>query len=457
MIAYMLPTLSVYFLWSPITVLQGMYAKYFGMSLTTIATVILIARLFDAISDPLIGHYSDWYFSRYGSRKPFIAIGGVLFVISSWYLFVPIDINNLEANGSVNTYYFLVWFLIFYLAYTIFEVPHLAWGAELSGNSQEKNKIYSFRTLGVIGGSLMFFSVPLMPFFETNEFTPQTLKWSVLVAGCLMALFLCLCIMKVPSSENTGGISSRKENMSRQSDYDLLRSSILGNGPLIWFLVAFLFAGAGIGMWFSLVFLFADVYLGLGEKFAVIYVVCFSISAFTLSGWYRLASFISKQSVWILGMLLIVFGIIGTGQLSPGDSTHLELLVCMTLIYSGFTAMSVMAPSLLADIIDYGTWRFGTDRGATYFSLYTLFTKINIALGGALALAIAGWTGFDATSNFQSDNAIFGLRIAIAWLPAAIIFLSILFVPLIKINGSRHAIIRRRLDSVLHKRRVTFS
>ena len=119
----------------------------------------------------------------------------------------------------------------------------------------------------------------------------------------------------------------------------------------------------------------------------------------------------------------------------------------MTLIFSGFATFSLILPSLLSDIIDYGTWKFGKDRAATYFSLSTFINKTVAALGAAMGLAIAGWTGFDPSAAFHSDASIIGLRLSVAWIPALIIVLSIIFIALIPITVRRHALIRRRLDT----------
>lgn len=87
---YAIPGFSTAIIIAPVTqVLGGYYAKNCGLALTTIASVILIARVFDAITDPLIGYYSDWWRLRVGSRKPFIMIGAVLLMPSSYFLFVP--------------------------------------------------------------------------------------------------------------------------------------------------------------------------------------------------------------------------------------------------------------------------------------------------------------------------------------------------------------------------------
>ena len=204
-LAYSLPLLSLYFLMGPIALLQGLYAKHFGLALTAIASVLLIARIFDAITDPIIGYCADRYYARHGNRHPFIVVGAVLFIISSWFLYVP----PLDVSAG----YFLGWFLAFYLAYTLFEIPHLAWGSELAGDSQEKNRVYALRSLFVFIGILLFYIMPLLPWFETNEFTPETLKWSVIVAGSLTLPLLYLSIKTVPNTHKPPSIKRQKESI----------------------------------------------------------------------------------------------------------------------------------------------------------------------------------------------------------------------------------------------------
>ena len=96
---FSLPVVGVMFLYGPLGIIQGIYAKYFGFSLTTIAIVFMIARLFDAVSDPLIGYLSDRYYQRNGSRKRFVLLGAILLFTSSYLLYVPADLNIFQASG----------------------------------------------------------------------------------------------------------------------------------------------------------------------------------------------------------------------------------------------------------------------------------------------------------------------------------------------------------------------
>ena len=448
-LAYGLPLLSLYFLFGPITLLQGIYAKHFGIALTTIASVLLIARVFDAVTDPLIGYCADRYYARYGNRKPFIIVGAVLFIISSWFLYVPFGFDPEQGDTVVSTGYFLGWFLTFYLAFTLFEIPHLAWGSELARDSQEKNKVYGLRSFFLFAGSLLFFVMPLLPWFETSEFTPQTLKWSAVVAGSLMLPMLYLCIKFVPNRPLLQPMESCQGRLPKKESPLVVLRAIFANKSVWALTIAYICTGFGSGMWFTLLFIFVDIYLDLGEQFALLFAISFGLGMVSLRLWFLLAKHWGKQVSWMTGMVLVAMGLIGTGLLSPQSTGWLELLLCMVLVIGGFASFNIMVPSLLSDIVDYGTWKFGADQAATYFSLYTFINKTVAAFGGALALGIVGWIGFDPMANSHGDIAVTGLRLAMAFIPTLFILLSIVFIIRIPITARRHAIIRRRLDSQL--------
>ena len=102
-IRYALPTSSAGCLLAPMAIVQGVYAKHYGLSLEGLALVFLCSRVFDAITDPLIGYLSDRYYQRTGTRKPFMLAGGVLFVVSAYFLYIPPTTPSLL--------YFFFWFI----------------------------------------------------------------------------------------------------------------------------------------------------------------------------------------------------------------------------------------------------------------------------------------------------------------------------------------------------------
>ena len=442
-LSYVAPTLVLMFLWSPIGILQGIYAKYFGVALTTIATVLLISRLFDAVTDPMIGYWSDRYREKFGTRKPFILFGGILFVVSGYFLYVPVDLNNPDASMVVSTPYFLIWFLLFYLSWTLVEIPHMAWAAELSPDSKAKNKIYSLRYVSTHIGMICFYLVPFLPFFHSQEFTPQTLRWTAIAAGIFVLPLLYACIRYTPNGPRASCQPAQKETLCT------LRHEIVSNKPFLLLLAAFLLFIAGTGMWFSLIFIMVDSYLKLGHHFASITLFALVISTVSLGFWYWLANHFGKKFVWILGAFMYAVGAIVSSFLEPGQVGIIHLAAVILLAYIGSTPIAAIAPALLAEIIDYSTWKFKTDRSATYFSFYTFAAKAAAAIGGSLGLGIAGWYGFNPAIDVQTESAVFGLHLTASYLSGLLMLLSLFVISMIPMNAHRHRIVRRRLDARL--------
>ena len=447
---YALPTVVVAFLIGPVAIIQGIYAKYFGLSLTTIASVLLIARLFDAVTDPLIGYFSDHYYARTGSRKKIICTGAVLFIISAYFLYVPHGIGSSAPYDPISTACFLTWFLIFYLGWTMFEIPHLAWGSELAVGAREQNNIFSARIFGYSIGGLIFYAIPLLPIFEVHAFTPETLTWSVLIAAvfALPALYFGVAMVPERKARDVARATlGQVEKSNRSTGLPDLYHVLIANKPFLLMLSAFILSGTGIGMLMALLFIFSDGYLGFGENLPLIYLLTMLSSIISIGLWNKLSVFLGKRVCWGLGVIIIVVGVLGISLLTPTDGDWSMLLLLQTLIFSGSIAINIFVPSLLSDTIAYANWKFGFDHASTYFSIYTLVTKANLAVGGAVGLAVAGYYGFDPALSEHSDRQILSLHVAISYLPALMLLMSLLFVVLTPLNTRRNSIIRRRLDA----------
>lgn len=453
-LSYSAPLVTMVWLGAPIPILQGIYAKYYGFSLTTLASIILLARLFDAITDPLIGCYSDRYARRSGTRKPFVLAGGLLLILSGYFLYIPIGDDVVGNPPKVSVAYFTFWFMAVYLAITLFEVPHNAWASELALTSTDKAKIFSFRSVAGSLGMVFFYLIPLLPFFDTQDITPETLEVSVISAGVLMLPLFYLCIKNTPNRPSFSCIDvtcqrGTGRNTLKKDSLEYLFQSLVGNKPLIIFFSSFLMYGFGVGMWSSLVFLYVDSYLDLGEYFAQAFLLSFVVGIIATPAWCKLAIIFGKKTVLSVAMILLIVSFLYATLLVPGVSGFRELLVLQVINILGIGCIITFTPAMLSEIIDYSTLKYRTENTATYYALFMFLGKFNLAIGGALGLAIAGWYGLDATTTAQTSEGVVGLLIGIAWLPIVFIITALLLIIQIPINTRRHQIIRRRLDSRL--------
>lgn len=445
---YAAPRVASIALFAPINIVQGIYAIHYGLALTTIASVILIVRMFDAITDPVIGYLSDRSRFKHGTRKPYMVAGALLTVISGYFLYTPPE--------NVSVFYFGIWFMAFYLGFTLFEIPHLAWGGEISHSSHEKINTYTFRSAAGFSGLVFFYSLPLLPIWETSEISPDTLKFSAIASGLLMLPLLYFCMKRVPDgscySEKNKIISVKKypANIDKNKYAALSETikSVVFNTPLLLFLAAFVFAGMGLGMWYGMIFIFFDAYLGVGELFAQISLIAVVVAILSSLAWIKIAKFIGKRLAWVSGMVLGITAFIYTGFLTPENVSYLSLLILLSINMFCFSCLEAIPQSMLSDIVDYGTLKFHVYRGGTYFSLFLFVYKAAFALGGAVGLGVAGWYGFEPSAHSHTTGSVLGLMLTMTWIPGFLVVISIVFIYLAPVSANRHRIIHRRLESL---------
>jgi len=418
---YSLPVISTTILMTPMwTALPGVYAKNFGLALSSIAWVMLIARLFDAVSDPIIGYLSDFYYDRKGSRKPFFIIGGVTVVASGYFLFLPPD--------NVSTTYFLICTLLFYFSFTLFEIPHMTYGGEISSVSNDKTMIYSLRNMAAYFGLVIFYAIPQLPLFDTTEITPDTLRWAVIISAFMMLPSLYMCINAIPNDVAVIANRAMQNNVKKHLVSALY--SIISNRPFLIFVSGYIFFGLGVGMWYGLIFIYVDSYLQMGAEFSKIFMISFAISIFLIPVVYKFSIWIGKKRLWLTATITLILACLCTGLLQPSKTGFLELLVLKILTDFSYACLNIITPSILSDIVDDSTWQDGEGRSATYFSVYVFMGKAAAALGGALGLAIAGLYGFDPSLSENTEEAVFGLKISIIWIPSIILLCSLIFIVL---------------------------
>jgi len=135
-----------------------------GLSALWLGVVLIVPRLWDAFSDPIIGHYSDNFRSRWGRRRPFLLIGGIAVAVSFVLMWWIPDGNLVHAWFPTESafqwfqlFYILFWLLIFFTACNIFEIPHGALGMEMTTDSHERTKLFSAKSFL---GNLFAMSTP---------------------------------------------------------------------------------------------------------------------------------------------------------------------------------------------------------------------------------------------------------------------------------------------------------
>jgi len=435
------PMIGQAFLMGPMGVVQGIYAKYFGMALTTLAVVLLVGRVFDGVTDPLIGHFSDRFRVKKGTRKPFVLAGGLLLILCSYFLFIP------PPNVSVS--YFFTWTILFYLASTLYSIPMNAWVSEISSDSVERTTRFTAVVVLMRFGGLLFYLVPFLPLFATTEITPETLKLSVFVGAAIILPGLYLALKYSPDGPPAMEEKPHCEtgDPPKKQAFQELLNIVKQNKPFQIFMAAYMCVGLALGMSGALLFIYIDSYLGQGRIFAQLSIFGMAGGLLLIPLAYKVVVITGKKAAWFISITITLVCTAYLGFLTPGHDAYSGLITFYIALTFGSACMGVISMPLLSETIDYALLSDQTERRAAYFSVFSMMFKAEAALGMAIGLAVAGWLGFDATATSHDAQSGFAIHMAVSWLPCALGSIGLYFIWKFPLNERRSAIIHRRLES----------
>ncbi|MGB0219079.1 MAG: MFS transporter [Sinimarinibacterium flocculans] len=414
-------------------VLPGIYAKHFGLSLGALGVAVLVCKIFDAVTDPVIGVWSDHTRRRSGSRKPWV-LGGALFTaVALWLLLRP--------PPDVTIFYFTALYLAVYAGWTVTEIPYRAWSLELTSDYTGRTQVAVWLFAMALLGAVLVFLVPMaskaLGLAPTQEITPQTLALCALLIAFGLPAFALIAVLRVPAGEFVA-------EPQRESWRELLRS-VVRNRPLLYLNAVFLLQSLAAGMTNGVAFLFIDVHLGLGEKVAALLLITVPIAVLSAPVWGWLCNRYEKHRTWAVALAA---GAVASGLLGlvpPGEGGFVPLIALLLLNFFFGAASGVAMPALLGDVVDYGRLEYGRDRAGVYYSFYTLIQKAVTGAGMGLGLVLLDLFGFRAQGGEQTATAVFGIQFAYAFLPCLIGLLAVPLMWRFPIGRAQHAEIRARL------------
>ena len=427
LLAYMLPAIPLAMLGMPLIIyVPPFYAAELGLELAAVGGIFFLARAWDAITDPLIGHFSDQTRAPWGRRKPWIVIGAPLLMVSL-YLF-------LSPPVAVDKAYLFVVALVFYVAWTTVQIPYLSWGAELSRDYTVRTRINGYRETGTMIGIILATLLPVLFLREENP-ALRDILW-VYVAFLLVLIPLAIFIATAITPK-TPFVESGKHGL-------LFALRLLsGNKPYLRLVIGifFLWLGGSV-MNASLIFTFEHILQMPRSAFLKFVLIQYVIGIVCLPLWVRFGNRFGRHRALVWGG----FGYLAVQPLyllvAPGDFSQLLLVA---LVHGPIISVIwVMPPALVADTIEYGMMKGGSDDAAIYMAIYNFMVKVAFAGGVGIALPLLGYLGFHPTAE-NDAQAIQGLTFVALFLPAIIGFAGAVMLYNYPINKHRHGVIRRWL------------
>jgi len=417
----------------PIAVyLPRFYSEGMGLSLITVGTIFTIARIWDVVTDPVMGMLIDKFDTRWGRRKHWIALSIPLLVLSVWMVFIP-------SKENVTAFYLLFWLILLYIGYTMLAISHQSWGAELTKTYDDRSRLFGWREIFVIGGMTVVLAIPAA--MELSGHAEQEMKVASMGWFCLL-LFPLLAIptlIWVPDSHAKPVGSVPWKEAFR----------LLVVNQLMWrLLIADLAAGFGIGVSGALYIFIANAYFKLPEHASIALLFYFLASFVAMPLWLKLAYAVGKDNAMKISVLyMTAINLLLIPLAEPGN---VVVLWGFTILFgAAFGAPPTLIRSMMADVTDADELKSGQARPGLFFALLTTTNK----LGAAVAVGIS-FTVLEIAFQFDprggnSPEALEGLLYTYCLGAALGLFCA--FLPLIRypLDKTAHAEIRRALDARL--------
>ena len=389
LLAYGLFGLPLAMLALPVYVLvPQLYANRFGLSLSVIGSMLLVARVLDACIDPALGLWIDRAKSARGYAG-FVLLSLPLLIAGYLALFHPPPMA-----AALLLWWFGGSLMLVYGGFSLATIAHNSWGASLTQERGERARLTAMREGWALVGVILAAAVPF-----------------VAGLGALSVLFVCavtlaawVLLRMAPRPEPVPVV---------HLDWRALLVPFR-NRAFRWLLAVFAANGIAAAIPATLFLFFATDRLQLGQFSGLFLVLYFVAAACALPLWVALAARIGEASAWRASMLLAVAAFVWVVQLDAGAMAAFAAICIISGAALG--ADLALPPALLAGVI--GAAGHSGQREGAYFGAWSWMTKMNLALAAGIALPLLELLGYTPGSTNTTGTQALG--IAYAWVPCGL-------------------------------------
>lgn len=400
------------------------FTDVLGIAAGFVGGLFFVARIWDAINDPIMGLIVDNTRTRWGKFRPWILIGTLVNSVVLIFLF-----TDCGLTGNALYIYVSVIYILWGMTYTLMDVPYWSMLPNLTSDKEEREEVSVIPRIFAAFATLIVSSLGLKIVSILGDGNQKSgfLYFSIIIS----AVFIVTILITVKNTSEHNFSSSQEKTTLKQ-----MVNVLVKNDQLITFLFMVLLFTVGQQI-IAGIQLYYFKYVTGSEKLFTVFVSFSGISTILgLIVFPKIVSKLSRIKVYILGCVLPVIGIVMlllAGLFLPKNPILVGLAGIIYSFGGGFfTGSQTVA---LADIVDYGECKLGTRNESVIFSIQTLLVKISTAFGGLLTGLILSATGY-VPNQVQSSTTINGLRIVMTIVP--IIFISasaLVYIKHYKLNG----------------------
>ncbi len=427
-----------------------LYVDYFKMDPVLAGIALAIPRVFDAITDPVIGNWSDNFRSRWGRRKPLIAVGVIGCAVFLPLYWLPPMLETVKNPWYSNIPFLYVSILgcVYAMVYTLFVVPYTALGYELSDDYDEKTGVLAWRMyFGLIGQTIS----PLAYTLSVRKSLFSNIQQGAVTMSVIAGLFILVLgmIPAIVCKENPKNSLHEKVNIFKAL------GGILTNIPYLILIAGFFIVLTCCGAIGSISGLLNLYYVCRGNEelngqivflIGIIYSVISIVSLLFIS---KISNLFGKREGFICGMVICIIGNLTYFITMTPEYPYLQL-TSLALHALALQGCWLLLDSMGSDVCDYEELRTG-HRGEGIISSFRGFIqKASMALCAVLSGIFLKICGYDAeiakTSEGLPETVLLNMRNAYILIPVAGFIIGIVLFCFYPLSKKRCAEIREELN-----------
>lgn len=412
------------------------YSNVFGLTLDQVALLLIVTRVWDAVSDPMMGMIADRTNTRWGKYRPYLLFMAVPFALGGVLLLTTPD-----WGPQAKLVYAYVSYILMMTLYTCLNVPYGAMLGVMTDKSSEKTSLSSYRMFfAYIGSFIVLFAWEPMVERFSGSMTPQA-SWQ---ASMAVVAVVCVVLFVITFA------LTRERVITRASESVLKdMKSLFRNAPF-WILVCaalcsnlFMTLRGSTVAYFFKDYIPADSHLVLGGLSVLFYAGLFlSVGEISNMAGVACAAPLSTRigkkntffwSMLVLAVLSVIFFFI---PVTPVGFIMMLLLQVLISVFTGI--ISPLLWSMYADVADYSEHRCGSASTGLIFSSSSMAQKFGGAFGGAMVMWLLAAFGYQtAEGAVQTPEALTGLNALMSIIPAAIAVIAMIIIRFYPLTSSR--------------------
>ena len=433
----------------------NVFFSFFIFFLTTVAgippavagVISSVAVLWDAVTDPIIGNWSDTTRSPKGRRRPFIMVGSVLFGVSIALVFF-----NFDIPVGLKTFYFILANAIYWVALTSCVIPHISLGSELTDDFNERTKLRSCAvTLMGIGTLIATSATLVLVEFYQGILGSESAGWAAtgITFGVIVALVYNLCCIIVkklePANPNLSKPAEKRDSKETLKTFLNNSKKAFKNKALSLLIVVnfsynvFVTLASGL-----FVYVLSYVFVYDAAQTSTVYLVQGILVIITAIIAGYVANKTDKKTVMAGSMLITIIACLIIGFLPSTGVMLYAYIVIYALGNSGFWTM-IYAMSYDSAIIEQ--IETGDKPDGLYTSLIGLFMKFGNALGTLIVGFGLQLIGFSAETEVQTEATVHGIKLLFGIAPSVVIVFGLIAAIAYPLTKAKYMELQNILDS----------